>query len=82
MNVITPSPLNPASHCSLITPRSPDKVMLYSFDHYSMNKTTQPYQIIFDRQKHIPYYLLKCLKHVTFRKILGRTYCRLHYFCF
>ena len=48
MNVIRPLPSN---HWSHITPRPPDKVMLYSFDHYSISKTTQPYQILCDRLK-------------------------------
>ena len=42
--------------------RPPDKVLLYSFDHYYMSRTTQPCQIVFDKQKDISYFFVEMFK--------------------
>ena len=81
MNVIRPTPSWTLLATGASSPsRPPDRVMLYSFDRNSMSKITRPIKFYLIEKKHIPYFLLKCLKHVTFWKILGCTYCRLHYF--
>ena len=72
--LLAPGPSSP--------PRPPDKVLLYSFDHYSISRTALPSLIKFyliDKSTFL-YFLLKCLKHVTFKKFLRCTYSKLHYF--